>query len=89
MICYAEIQSSSPEFTKGYKELVKVRANLKKAEESYDKKMLAHDNSLASFCIVEEDMQALKEKLEEVRAWNIMCGVWLCLARPVPWPWSS
>lgn len=65
-LCDVEIQSNSPDFAKGYKELMKVRVNLKKAGEAYDKKMQAYTNSLASYLVVEEDMRALKEKLEQV-----------------------
>ena len=61
-----EIQSNSSDFAKGYKELVKVRVNLKKAGETYDKKMQAYSNSLASYFVVEEELKALKKSLEEV-----------------------
>jgi hypothetical protein len=65
VIC-AEVQSNSADFAKSYKELVKVRINLKKAGETFEKKMLSYSNSLTSYYVVEEDMNLLKKKLEEV-----------------------
>jgi hypothetical protein len=64
--CIVEIQSNSADFAKSYKDLVKVRINLKKAVEAYEKKMQAYNNSLANYFVVEEEMVNIKKKLEEV-----------------------
>ena len=71
----SEIQSNSSDFTKAYKDLVKVRANLKKSSEAYEKKLQAYNNSLANYAVVEGDMKALKKKLEEVRLLDVQSNI--------------
>ena len=46
--------------------MTKARLNLKKAEETYERKMCAIDATLESYCQVFEEMKSLAHKLEEV-----------------------
>lgn len=63
---YAEVRSTSAEFEKRYKELMKQRMHYKKATDNYEKKLQAHNLLQEHHNEMGSQLQKMKFKLEEV-----------------------
>lgn len=61
-----EVKSSSQEFEKKYKELIKVRTNYKKAVESYEKKLQQQNEIIVLHEKLRTELYHMKNKLQEV-----------------------
>jgi hypothetical protein len=63
-----EIKSSSADFDKRYKELTKLRVNFRRARETYEKKMLVYNDTIAQRQEVISQLILMKAKLQEVKS---------------------
>ena len=74
---HVEVRSTTPEFDKRYKELVKLRLNFKKATESYEKKIEMYNDAKSHHNEVRSQLHMMKLKLQEVRNISNENGLWL------------
>eukprot|EP00602_Paraphysomonas_sp_CaronLab_P002074 CAMPEP_0185023812 /NCGR_PEP_ID=MMETSP1103-20130426/6432_1 /TAXON_ID=36769 /ORGANISM="Paraphysomonas bandaiensis, Strain Caron Lab Isolate" /LENGTH=425 /DNA_ID=CAMNT_0027556569 /DNA_START=33 /DNA_END=1310 /DNA_ORIENTATION=+ len=65
-VCDIEVRSTTPEFDKRYKELVKLRLNFKKATESYEKKIEMYNDAKSHHNEVRSQLHMMKLKLQEI-----------------------
>lgn len=62
-----EVRSTSAEFEKRYKELMKLRVHCKKAADAYEKKRQAHNAMQEHYNGIRSQLHMIKLKLQEVR----------------------
>ncbi len=76
---YIEYRISTPEFEKKYKELVRRRADVQKAHESYGSKMQERRDSCARYQQVHNRLLDFKDILEEVRVARCDVMMYVCM----------
>jgi len=65
-LVFSEVRSTSAEFEKRYKELLKLRMHYKKAKDTYEKKLQAHNVLQEHRNEMRGQLQKMKFKLQEV-----------------------